>query len=334
MKTIFLIILVLLFFGEISNSQNLIRVNNNPGINADYTNLQDANDNANDGDTIYLEGSTAEYAGANLSKKLTIIGPGYFLSENDSTQANGLEAKLNGEIRFNAGSEGSVITGSTIDSYYLYISVDNISIARCNVYRIYINGDVDNILILQNYVDFIETSNNNGKITNSVISNNIVNYQIKFGSTSGPLQITNNVVFYTSSVYQPIDVYNSSITNNIICHPNYSIIENTGNTITNNILAVDGTNAGGNQYNVPMANVFVDYNSTQGYSTDGKWQLKNGSPALGAGVNGIDCGVFGGVKPYVLSGLPNLPHIYEATIPATANSGDGLSVTIKVKSGQ
>jgi hypothetical protein len=332
MKKIFLVILGISLFGEISICQNLIRVNNNPGIDADYTNLQDANDNASDGDTIYVEGSETEYPGANLSKKLTIVGPGYFLTENDSTQANGLEAKFNGNINFDAGSGGSVITGCNLGNYYTYISVDNISIIRCKVYRINFNADVENILVLQNYIDFIETSSN-GKITNSVISNNIVYGQIRLGSNSGALQITNNVIFNTS-VYQPIDVYNSSITNNIICNSSYSINENTGNTITNNILAIDGTNANGNQYNVVMANVFVDYNGTQGYSTDGKWQLKAGSPAIGAGVSGVDCGAYGGVRPYVLSGLPDLPHIYEASIPSTANSGDGLSVTIKVKSGQ
>lgn len=338
MKKIFLVILGISFFGGICNCQNLKRVNNNPGIDADYTNLQDANDNASDGDTIYVEGSETEYPGANISQSVTIIGPGYFLSENPETQANRLEAMFNGNINFNAGSGGSTITGCSMKSYQfdLIIKVDNISIIRCNVYQININADVENILILQNYVgDNIEVTGT-GKITNSVISNNIVKDEIYFGPTSGQLQITNNVVFNTSTNYptRPINVYNSNITNNITCNPAYSIEENSGNTITNNILAVDGTNANGNQYNVVMANVFADYNGTQGYSTDGKWQLKAGSPAIGAGTGNVDCGVFGGVSPYVLSGLPDLPHIYEAEIPATANSGDGLSVKIKVKSGQ
>ena len=29
-------------------------------------------------------------------------------------------------------------------------------------------------------------------------------------------------------------------------------------------------------------------------STDGQYQLKNGSPAKGAGLDGVDCGMFGG----------------------------------------
>ena len=63
-------------------------------------------------------------------------------------------------------------------------------------------------------------------------------------------------------------------------------------------------------------------------------ELKAGSPAIGGGVSGADCGAFGGPAPYVLSGVPNLPHIYEADVPASATSDSGLQVSIKVKSGE
>jgi hypothetical protein len=330
MKKQFLLSLILTLFGGIIYGQNLIRVNNNAGADADYATLQAANDNASDGDTIYMEGSTTAYGDADISKKLTIIGPGYFLSENDSTQANSLEAKI-GQIKFNAGSAGSVITGIVSDNY-IYIYVDNIALTRCKLNSIFFNADIDNILVLQNYVNNILSVS--GKITNGIISNNIVANQISCSSTSGPLQITNNVITYVTGGYVPINVYNSSIANNITCNSTNKINENTGNTITNNIIAAAGTNANGNQYNVVMTNVFVDFNSTLGYSTDGKWQLKTGSPAIGAGVSGVNCGVFGGVSPYVLSGVPNLPHIYQATIAGTAYSDAGLSCTIKIKSGK
>ena len=331
MKKQFLFSLILTLFCGIIYGQNLIRVNNNAGADADYATLQAANDNASDGDTIYMEGSTTDYEGADISKKLTIIGPGYFLSENDSTQANSLEAKI-GQINFNAGSAGSVITGIVSDNV-IYIYVDNIAVTRCKLNAIYFNADIDNILVLQNYVNYISTYYY-GKITNGIISNNIVAYSISCSNTSGPLQITNNVITYVTASYIPINVYNSSIANNITCNSTFKIYENTGNTITNNIIAAAGTNANGNQYNVVMANVFVDFNSTLGYSTDGKWQLKTGSPAIGAGVSGVNCGSFGGVNPYVLTGVPNLPHIYKAAIAGTAYSDTGLSCTIKIKSGK
>ena len=118
----------------------------------------------------------------------------------------------------------------------------------------------------------------------------------------------------------PIDCYNATIQNNILTYGN--IQPNSGNTISYNILAVDGTNSNGNQYNTNMA-----------MSTDGKWKLKDGSPAIGAGSGGADCGAFSGLSPYILSGIPNLPHIYEADVPASATSESGLQVTIHVKSG-
>ena len=42
-------------------------------------------------------------------------------------------------------------------------------------------------------------------------------------------------------------------------------------------------------------------------STDGRYKLKAGSPAIGYGVGGVDCGIYGGPEPYVLSGMPTVP---------------------------
>jgi hypothetical protein len=327
MKKQLLLSLIFTLFCGIIYGQHLIRVNNTSGTDPDYTTLQAANDNASTGDTIYVEGSTTNYAGADIDKKLTIIGPGFFLSENDSTQANSLEAKFNGYIYFNAGSAGSVITGI---SGSISIKVNNISVTRCNAAYITCDADVNNILISQNYATMIYK--NYGKTTNAIISNNIVSYYISFDYQDGPLQVTNNVLSGTYT--NPINVYNSTIANNIICNSSAQIIVNTGNNIINNILAASGTNANGNKYNVVMTSVFVDYSGNLGKSDDAKWMLKVGSPAIGAGVSGVDCGAFGGTTPYVLSGVPALPHIYEATIPVTAYSDKGLSCTIKVKSGK
>lgn len=320
-----------LFFG-VASGQHLIRVNNQPGAGADYTTLQEANDNASDGDTIYVEGSAEDYDRADISRQLTIIGPGYFLCENETTQAYCHEARFNGLINFNAGSEGSILTGCHVSST-IYINVDDITVSRCQVSQITIINEIENILILQNYVNTISTSSS-ATIANSIIANNYVRNKISTSYYSGAHQIINNVVEGSSGSYNLIDAYNANISNNILCFADGVIAENSGNTITNNLLASEGTDANGNLYNISMANVFVDYSGALEYSTDGRWQLKEGSPATGAGVAGVDCGIFGGVTPYVLSGLPDLPHIYEAAIPGTASSGEGLSVTIKVKSGQ
>ena len=98
-------------------------------------------------------------------------------------------------------------------------------------------------------------------------------------------------------------------------------------------MASAGTDSNGNQFNIDMATVFADFDGSLDLSTDGKWELKAGSPAIEAGISDADCGAFGGPAPYILSGVPNLPHIYQADVPASATSESGLQVTIKVKSG-
>ena len=65
---------------------------------------------------------------------------------------------------------------------------------------------------------------------------------------------------------------------------------------------------------------------------DAIYELKEGSPALGYGTNGYDCGIFSGPYPFVLSGRPRLvPYIYEATIPNQSTDGK-LNITLKIKS--
>jgi hypothetical protein len=48
------------------------RVNNNPGISADFTTAQVAHDAASAGDTIHLEPSLTNYGGLNITKKLAV----------------------------------------------------------------------------------------------------------------------------------------------------------------------------------------------------------------------------------------------------------------------
>jgi hypothetical protein len=330
MKKQLLLSLIFTLFCGIIYGQHLIRMNNNPAADPDYTTLQAANDNANPGDTIYMEGSTIAYDGANIDRKLVIIGPGYFLSDNDSTQANSLDANINGSLVFLAESAGSTITG--IIGNHIDIRASNIAFTRCKVSTIYFNGEIENILVTQNFATMIYAESYSAKITNSVISNNIVYYYINANSNSGSLQILNNVVQGIAGA--PISVYNSTISNNILTSTTNKLTENTGNVITNNIFAYAGTNANGNKYSITMSTVFVDFSGSLNYSDDAKWKLKAGSPAIGAGVSGVDCGAFGGPTPYVLSGIPALPHIYEAAIPGVGYSGTGLSCTIKIKAGK
>ena len=333
MKKLLLLIVLSALMGNSLKAQKLHRVNNNTDFDADFITLPAAVAAASDNDTIYMEGSSINYDGATIDKPLTIIGPGYFLSENPETQAINTSATIDSELTFASGSEGSTIMGCEFESgTELTISVSDISVFRNILYQVEFNGASDNIVIIQNYV-IGHINAGLGNITNTIISNNIIKGAIYAQSTSGPLVVSNNVCWTTNWTY-PIDCHNASIQNNILINDIATIAVNTGNTISYNILASDGTDANGNQYNIDMDLVFADFDGALELSTDGKWDLKAGSPALDAGSGAEDCGAFGGATPYVLSGVPNLPHIYEADVPASATSETGLQVSIKVKSGE
>src|SRR5690554_3302449 len=114
MKNNLLPVLLLLIFSS-SHAANW-RVNNSPGIDADFTTLQAAHDAASEGDSIYVEGSLTNYDNngtVNISKQIVIIGPGYFLGQNPFTQAIKTTANFN-VIIFATGAEGSSIMGLVV----------------------------------------------------------------------------------------------------------------------------------------------------------------------------------------------------------------------------
>src|SRR5690348_8514089 len=93
-------------------AQTIRRVNNTGitlGANM-YADLQTAHNAAAAGDIIYVDGSGDEYGNLTLTKKLTIIGPVYFLGENYANFPDTRTANLT-NVTFNAGSEGSIIMG-------------------------------------------------------------------------------------------------------------------------------------------------------------------------------------------------------------------------------
>ena len=125
--------------------------------------------------------------------------------------------------------------------------------------------------------------------------------------------ISSQIIFKNNYTNVQHRINNSEIFNNIMTAPNGQWNPGgTNNYITNNMIGV----AGG---------TFV----TGTYSFDAQYQLAVNSPAQGAGVNGVDLGIFGGTTPYKLSGIPDLPLIYELNVPDEANGS--INVNIKVR---
>ena len=283
----------------------VLRVNNTPAITVPYATFQAAYNAATNGDTIYLEGSGYSYGTINISKNLVIIGPGYFLGQNPENQANISTAVID-YLYLNGACSGSKFMGLEIASIDLNGGLaQNIVFLRNRIinsmYSDYgissISVYYSNIIFQQNFVQ----GSLSGRFENAVFRNNVFLGGLTINSFNNSVAFLNNVVG------------NANITMATQCANNifFGSCNFTNCLLTNNICSASQAPAGnGNQLNVDMNNVFVCYTTCTGFSTDGRYQLKAGSPAIGAGSNGEDCGIFGGTDPYVLSGIPAIPAIY------------------------
>lgn len=314
------------------------RVNNNNGADADFTTFEEAVDGAKAMDTLYFEGSTTCYGeDVTLNKPLVIIGPGYFLTDNKKTQANQLTAYIGG-LLISPAAKGTILTGITIgtnsDNKDLTLNADNIFVYRCRItddINLAKSQNVKNIAISCCFIgSYIQYFSNSFTSTSIVIKNNIIHNSIYFkkGST---LLIDGN------TISNSINVEDSEIINNIQYHAaSNEGICNNGNIVKNNIIVgskcPNDAGVSNNKTGVDPSTLFIDYpDPSDGSSRDGRYRLAEGSPAKAAGIEGIDCGAFGGNDPYVLSGLPPAPHIYDAIIPASGDDVNGLPVTVKIE---
>ena len=338
------ILLFLFFCGllTIPLTGTTFRVNNKLSDNAPaniYNTIQKAHDAAQNGDTIMLEGSPDIYSASfNFVKRLIIKGPGYFLGENPGISANKLSAVIN-SISFYTGSEGSVLIGVTLGSVHHYTGGNNLTFRRCCIDDFAAHSNCENITFSECYFTGASYSgsiyNQGFKMTNLVVMNCIFDSPSAV-SQYGQISITgayeNSGTFLNNLFNNDYFIIPNGfeMKNNILFTTNKTNVDlpDLNGFITNNISISDhfGT-ANNNQANVPASSLFLGTGST-----DGKWQLKAGSPAIGAGVGGIDCGAFGGLGPYILSGLPTGPVIYQLNVSSHSITGNKLPVTIKVKS--
>ena len=336
----YLLFLISSFLLVVNASAKIWRVNNT-GAPADFTSAQTAHNSASvvNGDTIHLEASGASYGSLTVSKQLIIIGNGYLLgtlgaNANPDLQANPATSLLSG-VTFTTGSNGSVLEGCTLSATLLITNgVSNIIIRR-NRLAIVTLSTCSNIQVLQNYVDNVASASINGDgspATNLQINNNVIANAINQSATSNG-DFMNNIIAAVNS-FGVHNLTNFRVWNNVCV-----------NTSTMNMTSCDSrSNIGnggqfgilnGNQSSVVMSTVFEDVaNTNANFSEDSRWQLKAGSPAIGAAWNGVstsgDCGIFGssatGIS-YILSGISNVPSIYKLAAPATTTSNT-LNITI------
>lgn len=329
---------LLLLIANFTFAQTTYTVDNNPGAPADFANLQDAIDAAISGDTLLVQGSSIGYGDITLNKQLVIYGPGFYLDQNPNTQVYKIQASAG--FALSQGADASVISGFSVSSLTISqcsnILVSNnrfgtpqygvgLSITHSNGIMIKNNLIYGQAYIYGSYVSIFLSE----VCSNLIFKGNYIKANLRYsdGATSQSVSVINNVLgSYHSGV-------NANVSYNNIYHSSNVAITNDPNFHHNICSGGSSSNNGNNNnlYDVIMYDSVFIGNTDPRYSDDGMYILKSGSPAQGAGSGGVDCGMFGG--GYKLSGIPNIPNIYEFTAPETGYTNDGgIQIHVEVKS--
>lgn len=304
-------------------------------------------------DTLHIEGSTTIYQPTTITKRLVLIGAGYFLTQNPNTSASPSDSRIE-QINFSTGSAGSYAIGLNVVNNgngadgVVYVNVNSVTIKRCRIERfVWFQTLLQDVTIIENFfantfnTNCISTNGNGAFIppTDIVFNNNICQKVLTWGSPiANPtifwpiLQCRNNVFDGPDNLATPNLAFSTSeFSNNILMPTNAVVnIQATSGVIRNNIgtLSTQFGTADNNLVVPAISTLFV-----ASASTDGAYQIQSGSQASNTGTDGTDRGAFGGAavtSRYTLSGLAPIPVIYEITTIGVADA-TGLPVTIKAR---
>lgn len=310
-----------------------------------FRQINEAVQNANvmDGDTLHIEGSTLVYDDAIITKRLVIIGPGYFLTENPKVSNNTYDAQI-GRVTFNTGSKSSQIIGmniiydgSSVDGY-VYVNVDQITVKRCRMERgVRFATLLNEVYILQNFfaasANAIYTNGNNSFVPpqDIIFNNNICLSKLIWDGWN--IVECNNNVFDGPPNQLNLEFNTGSFQNNILKSAGMTANINggTNNNVQYNTVSNSGVFNGttGNIWEPNMTALFMTNNTT-----DGNYQLQAGASSNVPGSDGSERGAFGGTAQtnrYRLSGLGAIPVIYTVSTTGVAEPNTGLLVNIKAR---
>ncbi len=288
-----------------------------------FSEIQAALDGSQAGDTIYVY--PGSYDNLSISKLITIIGSGYFHVENSKDSLTRITTDINiHQINFNKGSDYSCLIGMAMHNSGhsdggIYIeSCSNIQLIGNRITSLSINNS-KTINIQRNYITGrYYRAIDGGNSKNLIFSNNIIHTSIGFDSNSDAI-IKNNYIG------GDLNVTNSMLENNILMGQNFSIsssweqfnIYKTGC----NIPTLSANSKFATYQEVFPTNPVSD-----------NFQLLAGSTAKGKGNGGTDCGPFGGLQPYCLSGVLAIPSIVSLFGEPQVSAESGLKVRVKVRS--
>ncbi|MBQ4035433.1 MAG: hypothetical protein K6G31_09195 [Paludibacteraceae bacterium] len=311
------IVTIALLLGTAMGMQaKILRVNNSPNIEAGYNSLSNALLDAAIGDTIYLEPSSQAYGerdayGFNdmkINKQVTILGPGYYLAENKITEFAAGETFIGGTVRISADNVN--ISGVIMSN--VRIEANNVTLQRCQILNgsstaVKINTDVNGSVIEQCFVvGDIQGQNypHNVMVNNNIICGNVLGLE------------RSRIEHNTFGKYNRF----GTVRDLKFCTVIENIMENQGKSKNNTSAFVNN-----------FVGDFTSYMEKPDFTLDANYRIKLNAPISTKSSDGGPLGAFGGVLPYVVSGLPDVPVISNVTGPTSVNSYQGLPITVTYK---
>lgn len=328
------LLLIFLLMLSATSEAAIIRVDNRPGRPADFPDLAAAISKAQAGDTIYIAGSDISYESVVLTKRLNLIGPGYFLGQAfPQSRTESLSATMV-DVRISPTAAGSHLSGLDVSSN-IRVQADDCIVQRCRAGTVILGDNSSSapdfalrssihqcILFRVQVVrarDFLVSNcilQKNGGIhadsaTGSIgtfFQNTIIGGESFWWRSRFEFRLENNIVFM--NLESDLNILKSN-TNFQISKNNFLSHLKASEFLSSSLFIRKG-------------------------AEDAQWQLtlNADNPARGKGAFGEDLGAFGGATPYVLSGIPAVPYFEVFQAQSTVGPKGKLNVRLKVLGGE
>lgn len=317
---------------------------------ADFESLPEALEAAQPADTIYVMPSGTRYGLESITKSVTIVGSGYG-KETSFPKAANVDSKLGsfsitgndvfltglvfeGSVSVNAPSKGITFFRNRFSAVEFRMSVAGAAP---------VGAMVSNLHVINNYFQgsFIRSER---PLSSLIFANNIVNgeYMLLNGDL-GDGDFFNNILmvarennFSYGSVGLNIQ-FSGRMFNNIISSRigGGAVTFKVGDPLArfNNFVRTD-LDSFASSFPTASNPRFESLNDI--IVNQGAWGepyvLTSDSPAKGAGLNGEDIGIYGGIHAWNPTLQPPLPIISRIEAPRVVGAGEGLKVTVEVQS--
>lgn len=303
-----------------------------------FASINDAMSSVSAGDTLLLDKAYKETAEQTVTKAVVIIGNGFDTTTSTIAQVSKLSLK----------ADGIHINSLYVTNVYFYNY-------NCRLYRCFVGSSAS----------WAGASDATG--SNSIHSCYFTG-TIKGTSSAKAIFDIQNTILYTSTYYVIDNLTNSNICHCVIIgigdYGQYIINSVTSSSIIDNIIvnayyygssyAFTVSNYGVESMNTIHHNAMSGFQNTTNYplnyitnsyslseickctgtTVSGTYfELKSDSPAVNYASDGSDCGVYGGLYPYVDYGRPiYVPYFTNINVPAKATNGTlPISVTVEVQ---